>query len=269
MNKIILFKGYDAVGDYLSYNGMIRHLFNRYKMVYILAKQQYHSLIKILFSDINVETIQFHEELYSINPNFDILDVRIWHYYARYPHNGIYYDNNNRYGNIPNQYFNDNASAFYSFMNISTELRLSNFYFKRLIEEENNLFTKLQLENKEYAVICEYDDITINRNYIKSNNIVNIHNISNFFDIIKVIEKAKEVHLIENSVALLVYHLQISNLMEKVNVNLHTYARKDFPRIVNKEDYMKKLPDNGTTIGMFFLNMLLSPQLNNWNIIWD
>jgi hypothetical protein len=142
-------------------------------------------------------------------------------------------------------------------MGLPRSMRTDNFYFERLVDDENNLFESLKLES-DYAAICDYDSFLINKKYININSIVNLHRLSsNFVDTIKVIENAKEVHLIENSVALFVYHLQSKNLMKNVEVNLHAYARTEWHRKCDGPDCNNQ-----------YLNMLLKPKLDNWNVIW-
>jgi endonuclease IV len=54
--------------------------------------------------------------------------------------------------------------------------------------------------------------------------------------------------LLENSISLLSYHLQYKDLMEKKDVNFHVYSR-------NRGDSL--------------MNMVLRPQLKNWNFIYE
>jgi hypothetical protein len=56
----------------------------------------------------------------------------------------------------------------------------------------------------------------IDKKYVKYDRVINLNNISPiFFDILKVIEECDDIHLIENSISLFVYHLQYKNLMKK------------------------------------------------------
>jgi hypothetical protein len=95
----------------------------------------------------------------------------------------------------------------------------------------------------------------INRKYIPKNiKIINLHHLSdNTIKLIQLIESAAEVHLIENSIALLVYHMQFKKLMKLKKINLHLYARKEPERVYTKDNK--------------FIRMLLSPKLKNWNLI--
>ena len=109
-------------------------------------------------------------------------------------------------------------------------IKLDDFYFQRNIIAEEELFNKLQLSNKKYIIINDYYPNNIKKEYYENKNFININNLSKIYDIFKVIENAEEVHLIENSIALFVYHMQYKNLMKPVRINFHAYARKEHYR---------------------------------------
>jgi hypothetical protein len=258
--KNIFFIGYDAIGDYISYNGMIRSLSEYYDKVTVVTN--YGDFVRLSFRDNDkITNISYNSyyELINKDEYFDIIDARVWEDYGKPPIKGNYYDRNNKFGDLCEQVVNDNASSFYSILGFPISNRINKYYLQRLDEQENNLMNKHHLINTEYSVICEYGINNINRKYVEKENIVNLHMISNdMLDIVKIVENANDIHLIENSVALLIYHLQSKNLMKKVNVNLHAYSRKDVPyRVCNGDDKNN-----------FYINMLLSPRLENWNIIW-
>lgn len=165
----------------------------------------------------------------------------------------------------------DMVSEFYNKMGFPDEMKYKCFDFSRLENDENTLIEDLNLPDS-YAVVCEYDkppglgDTVLNhisnisdynqsniisRKYIISNNIINIHMLSKkYFDIVKLIENAQEVHLIENSFSMFIYFLQITNRMKKVPINFHCYCRKENWRKSNYKVYMK-------------------PKLDNWNFIFE
>lgn len=122
---------------------------------------------------------------------------------------------------------------------------------------ENNLFNSLELKEP-YSVVCDYGENLIYRKYVKHSKVVNLHNISpNLVDILKILENSDDIHLIENTVSLFVYHLQAANLLDPFKVNLHAYARKEPHRSCN-----------GSDCNNLYLNMLLLPKLQNWEFIW-
>ena len=94
---------------------------------------------------------------------------------------------------------------------------------------------------------------------MKHKKIINLHNISpNLVDVLKILENSDDIHLIENTVSLLVYHLQSANLLDRFNVNLHAYARKESHRKCDGPDCNNP-----------YLNMLLLPKLDNWEVVWN
>lgn len=255
----LIFIGYDAIGDYISYNGMIRFLADKYDNVIIVTT--YNNFVSLLFRDNQkIKNINFYDynELIRNQNNFDIIDVRIGEkYFKPYNVNGIFYDKDNKIGKLTDQCVNDNASSFYSSLGLPIEMRIENFHFERLINEEDTLYKSII--GSTYSVICEYTGCYINKDYINNKNCINLHRLSpNMLDIIKIIENAEEVHLVENSIALLVYHMQSLNLMKNIKVNLHAYSRKENHRLCNSEN-----------CNNFYLNMLLYPKLKNWNFIYE
>lgn len=161
----------------------------------------------------------------------------------------------------------DLTSNFYNRSGLPSEIKFINFNFERFYDDEDKLLNSLNLP-PEYAVICEYNKIPekddnysvrhtgnttqyepINRQYIKTDHLINLHLLSEkYFDVVKVIENATEVHLIENSFSLLVYFLQMTGRMKKIPINFHSYVRKEEAR----KDFIK---------------MYLNPKLDNWNFI--
>ena len=246
----VLFIGYDAFGDYLSNNGMIRHIGKKYNRIYILTN--FIEYVNFLFNDLdNLECVHpFHlNNFLNSTESFDVVDVRVWEKnscftpeYCR----GIYYDKDNKFGNSIEE-VDDNASSFYSNLGISTNVRLDEFYLERLTHQEDLLYKRLNLTNKDYAVICEYDNFKMDRKYIKCENIINLHFLGGtILELVKIIENAKEVHLLENSISLMIYHLQHKNLMKNIDIIFHKYSR-----------------DRGD----FLMNMVLRPKRENWNFI--
>jgi len=263
--KNIFFIGYDAIGDYISNNGMIRFLLEKYNTVFVVT-DLCDSFVKLLFNDTkNIIPIRFSEFYSECNSNksFDIIDVRVGEiYYQEGNYDGNYYNKLRKIGDKYNidyskEIITDNASSFYVNMGLPRSLRIDNFYFERMRKSEDELFDKLEL-NSDYAAICDYSPFNINNKYVNFDKVINLHCLSsNFVDTVKVIENAKEVHLIENSVSLFVYHLQAKKLMKEVPINLHAYARTEWHRKCD-----------GPSCENPYLNMLLKPKLNNWNVIW-
>lgn len=278
---ILLFRGYDAPGDWISYNGMIRYLLKYYDEIYFESNNQY---ISELFHDekriklINDTFVNDNDKIY------DEISIYIWKTEGKkYDFTKNFFSNLNKIGkfyNIPceeinilpklseempqrllHQYsvYENNSSAFYLSLGLPKEIKFEYFYFERLTKKEEDLFRKLELENKKYITMCFCYPNIIQLNKIKNESnlqVINIHNISNLWDILKVVEESEECHLIENTIALFIYHLQYKNLIKRNKIYLHAYARIE-PCRISKED-----------LSNAFMDMLLKPKLDNWEIVY-
>lgn len=252
--KTLVFVVYDAFGDWISTNGMIRYLSELYDEVYLVhdtpvvvpfTSHMFRDNSKI----IPVEGV--------IDPGYecDVIDVRVGELYPNPGNNGKYFNKINKFG-IESFVSTDNASSFYAELGLYPKLRISKFNYERDIESEDNLYQSLNLPLN-YSVVCEMEEEMVDRKYV-SGEIINLHRITdNFLNILKVIENANEIHLVENSIALFVYHMQNINKMKDKQINLHAYARKEPHRRCDGPDCNNK-----------FLNMLQYPKLENWNFIW-
>lgn len=259
--KTLIYQVYDAFGDWISCNGMIRHLSKDYdKVILVLDTDGCLSFVKDLFKDnskVDFVSLSHYHNMCSSHEDFDVIDVRVNETYSHPGNTGSYFSKNNHYGNYRAEKITDNASGFYINLGFSPEIRIKDFYYERDYESEEKLCESLNLPN-DYAVICEMEENMICRDYIKSENIINLHRITdNFAKTIRLIENAKEVHLIENSISLLVYHMQMIGKMKSIPVNLHTYARKESHRQCDGPNCNNK-----------FLNMLRCPMIDNWRFIW-
>lgn len=253
--KTLVFQIYDAFGDWISTNGMIRYLSEIYDEVYLVHDTPVVvPFTQMMFRD--EPKIIPMEGIIEYGSECDVVDVRVNEDYPSPGNAGIYYCRNNKFYN-EEFLVNDNASSFYSNLGFSPDIRIKNFNYKRDHVEEENLFSSLELPD-EYSVVCEMEDNTIDRQYVQTQNIVNLHRLTdNFLNVLKVIENANDIHLIENSISLFVYHMQNIRAMKNVDINLHAYARKEPHRRCDGPECNNK-----------FLNMLKYPELDNWNFIW-
>lgn len=253
--KTLVFVIYDAFGDWISSNGMIRYLSEIYDEVYLVHDT---SVVVPFTSHMFRDNAKIIPVEGVIDPgyNCDVIDLRINEIYPHPGNTGNYFSKVNKFA-AESFIVNDNASSFYSELGLNPEIRVSSFNYVRDHEEEDKLYQSLNLP-EEYCVICETEDNIIDKKYIRGSTI-NLHKLTdNFLNILKVIENAKEVHLIENSIALFVYHMQNIEKMKMVSINLHAYARKESHRKCDESECNNK-----------FLNMLQYPKLSNWNFIWE
>lgn len=266
----VLFLGYDAWGDWISYNGLIRYLSEKFEEVYIRldygpAREFF---VRDLFKD--NDKIQIHS-----GQEYDtVVDAHTYHE----PTNSGY-SRNNKLGDLYLDYTLDplkdplpsNPACFYQYLGLSDEIRTEYFHFDRNTADENKLFNQLSLDGCDYDVICEPSNMPIDKKYFSGRRVVNIHNLSpKFTDTLKVVEEANQVHLVDTSPASFVYHLQYKNLMKKREINFHAYARggdRSCQGVTENNiftDYNKYYNNN-----LRCINAMLTPKLDNWNFIWE
>lgn len=286
-DKKLFINQYCGYGDWISVSGMARFLSTKYKEVNVIGDGGNYKFINDLYKDNpKIKVIGFNEMLQYVNYNsdYDYLDLKtgdnpsmptVENHYNMFKQLGIelglplikidpkWF----RLEGDPCQFLDEskptlenNATAFYCAAGIPKNYRLDYFHYERNIESENSFFESLNLPEK-YVVISEYGDNLLDRNFIRNKDlyVLNINNIAqNYFDIIKVIENAEEVHLLENSTALIVYHLQYKNLMNQVKIQFHTYGRREPAR--------RCITEESSNI---FMDMMTCPRLKNWNFIYE
>ena len=282
MEKVnIIFTGYDAYGDWISLNSFVSFLLNYYENIILITtfkdfvKQLFIDNDKIIvgfdnninnndyYDEINVEVFVKKEKSFNFTRNFFSTTNPIAPFlnlnYEKVNTLDVSVDMNNRhFFKDKNKNLENNSSAFYLALGIPKNIKLDDFYFQRNIIAEEELFNKLELSNKIYIILNDYYPNIIKKEYYENKNFININNLSKIYDIFKVIENAEEVHLIENSIALFIYHMQYKNLMKPVRINFHAYARK--------EHYRQAYSIEESNV---FLDMFLYPKLENWNFIFN
>lgn len=276
MNKVIVIKGEPACGDLISYNGLLNYLqkyFNKIffyipsksnLMRYEKRQQLLNEFGKELYKNHNkVEIINDYNNLKSKYPDLYMLDgccrqnVQNWYKL----NNDKFINKNNPIYNVINIDENDkinntiecenNSDFFYIPLGLKKEIKLDYFIYERNNIEEDKIFNKFKKDK--YIIICEYDKFLINKKYIKNKDlpIINVHFlIDNPLYLLKLIENAEEIHLIENSISLTIYHMQYSKILKSFKVFYHKYARQ-------REYFKDKTVEK----------MVLTPKLENWEII--
>jgi len=276
ITKKILVYLYDGFGDYFSYNGLLRYLTTLYDKVYVsdyFNSQFGKTLTKdnknIIFLCSRNEVLKFKRQHLDI----DILDARVHTKFEKQLSAGFignYFDVNNKIG----QHFGiecndnieiiDNASGFYIKSGIPSDIRIKYFYYERDCEVETQFYNKILekynlSKNDKYTLICEYGTNLIDRKYIETENVINMHKLANStLDLLYLIENANDIHLIENSIALMIYMLQIKKLLKQNKIYFHVTARNDVEsRKCTKDNYQTNI----------FSTMLLNPKIDDWVIV--
>jgi len=264
----LIFLSYTPNGDCLSLNGMIRFLLKFYNKIFYrvpnLIQQQY---LRVLYNDLSdnrVILLNDDEIKNIINNDINILN-------QMYPECDLfkteqnmsnYFNRHNPISKIldlpdltksePPYLFSNSTTFYFSNCGINPDYINTYFYYKRNNEIENQVYEQvLRLhgltKNDKYIIVSLMPNIKLNASYIKNKNLKLI-NICFLIDmplhLIKLLENAEEIHVVEHSNALMMYYLQISkNFNYKKNIYMHYYARNR---------------------GKFLIDMYKYPILPNW-----
>jgi hypothetical protein len=216
-----LFYHHLGLGDHIVHNGMIRYIYSKLDLddeLYIFCKKHNFKNVEFMFRDIKrlkIITVIDDVEAIEIFTKFDGKKI------------------NNVLNNKEHiDYHKLCDDIFYLKMGLNPNLKRGFFHIERDSYRENELFEKVVTE-KEYIFLHEDDErgFVIDRNKIDKNLPIVKSNIKyNFFDYLKVIENAKEVHLISSSFLSLITCIKLN-----VNVFAHLYLRNK-----SLSDYLKR-----------------------------
>ena len=194
-----------GLGDHIICNGMVRHYAEIYGEVSIFCKPHNFKNVSYMYRDNeNIKILSIGEDS---DVNNYILEKQISSNVIK-----IGFD---KLSNYPNTKFDE---AFYNISNIPFEYRFSKFLFLRDLKKETESFNYVNPNNEEYIFIHGNIDKTKIRKDLKI-----IENPVEFgiFDIIKIIENATEVHIMESSIKCVVN----SYIFEKPIFYYHQYVR--------------------------------------------
>jgi len=221
----IFIKQHLGLGDNIVNNGMIRKLHEEYPFAKIFVPCKYHNLNNVTFmfrdiENINVVGVNNDYEMFNIGDktNFDlVIDSFLM--------------NSNSFS-----YSKDFDNAFYLMVGMNPDIKQKYFHIQRDEKKENEVYNELITKNgyTDYIFLHEKPgQVEINRNLINSNlPIVFALPEYSMFDLLKVMEMAKECHLISSSFLSLMMCKKYNN-----NVFAHMYSdRKELSDYVEKNN---------------------------------
>ena len=224
---------HQGLGDHLTLYGYIQEMRKVYPLIVLVIKENLLDTLTQLYGD----TIKFYliKEDKDISPNYGynkdellkILRSFNFDYHFHYTHSLEEI-------NIIDRTFLCFSELFYKQFNLDLNLRFK-FELNRNLKKEIELYNKLtNILGNEYIIV--HDDqsrnFTLNKDYIgnyptffislgtKNNNECDSIKSTNVFDYITILEKAKEIHVFDSFLAILVDQLQI-----KGNIYFHAYLR--------------------------------------------
>lgn len=253
----ILIPSYIIVGDASSFVSMVFFLTNYYEKVYFFVGSlndyfdkyfNQHKLYKkniFLLSEITINQIN------STFSNYHIVDLSKWGnkeklFYEDCSIDKKYYFNTyNKFYNVhqisSENYFEGEVKTFYlhidnyNFIGLSNNVRLNYYDYTRHLEQENEFYvdilTKFKIQNENYNIINISEtagsfDPVFWKKFIKNDYpIINISMLAPFPGyLLKLIEKAKSIHLVDTNNVQFIYLNQFKKNIEiRCNVIFHVW----------------------------------------------
>lgn len=211
MNDLYLCTHY-GFGDYVVCYGLVKELSKRYKNIILFARPHRSKLhidnIRRLYASIeNVKVITEDPKLYK---------------------NVLYIGGKKFLRAIRRDPSIQCSKFFYDQVGIPLNLMWNNFYYKRDLDKEKEIYyDKLGLKDKEEYVFLHDDparDFIINMKYIKPN--IKIIQLTDLMDVsildtLYLVEKSKELHSFNSGLVVFIDQMDIKHN----NLNLHKYVR--------------------------------------------
>jgi hypothetical protein len=202
MASILLFhQGWTDIINCLS---LITY-YSRFKpKLKVIVRKDAKLLVDFYLKNTNVEPIYYDKNILDNNINSILLE--------NLGNEFLFFGVHDRYSNVSshhNKYFNNSATCFvekfYTSYDVPYEERINSFALSRNFEKEDIIYNQFVKSFGENYVLTH----NISSNKFTTNlSTINLDNKSSiFFDYIKVISKANEIHLLDSSWAAIIYHL--------------------------------------------------------------
>jgi hypothetical protein len=213
MNSVYIYT-HLGLGDNITANGLVRTVADNYDRVYVFCKPHNIKNVAYMYRDLNKIKIIAGDDLFvrqfmSINKQNNYLIVgheKFWEI-LKSPSNT-----------------KTITEIFYEMSGIPWENMWSKFYVKRDLNRENEIFKKLGLSDKDEYIFVHDDHRKIYKNIPNDIKIIRpINKEYNIFEFLTVIEKAKEVHVINSSFFCMLWCMNLN----KQGLFLHEYSRPD------------------------------------------
>jgi hypothetical protein len=213
---------HQGLGDHILCNGIYRDYAREFKRCVIPVTDKYYITVSRMLSDVkNIQIVKFKNPFWSfkMEAHANLL-------------NSFGYDTL-RLGVFGVDFFQDSSKRlddnYYSQAGLLINKRWDSFKLVRNNEAEDTLFRLLVGDRKEYIFLHEdekrnylIDHDLLPKNAIIVKPIEGLNKKFSFFDYLKIIENAKEIHCIESSFAALIESLEYS-----IPKYAHRYARPE------------------------------------------
>jgi hypothetical protein len=228
-----------------------------YGMLYNCQFGEYHicnthtgswSKPNFMFADIKLVDKKYYFN--DVNPLYNYLNIHTK--YICYPN-----------GHLPNRNIEINHLFYYKLVGLNNTVRMDFFDYKRNLSQELNykkdILKKFNINvDEKYNIVYTADkniDINIFNKYTQNDfKYINIHYLVDFPGwLLKLIEDAETINLVEGSTVNFIYHCQYKNIIQLTKpVNLHIWLNnRSWPQYNMCEGW----------------KMMTTPRLDNWNFI--
>ena len=188
-----------GLGDHIICNGLVREYAKVFNQVFLFSKP--HNFVNVSFMYRDLDNLTVIESDDSVAVNY-IISNDLQKFYLRVGHENTVMGYN----------FDE---SFYRQVNIDFEKRWESFFIERDLKSEDKVYNELNPNNDPYALIHNTGSDGVDRiDYSKIDSSLKqiiIPKKYSFFDFIKLIENATEIHCIDSSFIHLVNSLNTDN----------------------------------------------------------
>lgn len=240
MTSLILYH-HLGLGDHIMCHGIVREYCAKYKKVAIFSRSNNYKSVCFMFRDLkNLEIIEgddrFAREFISKN----VVNVGE----SRYNEVKILgFENLNRQNGTPLE------KQFYDMAGLDILKKWGNFHVERDLEREKTLFNTVA-PKIDYVFLHEDTErkYTIKRKYVGKNLRIFLPNTKitkNIFDYCTIIERAKEIHVIDSSFMFLIDCLDYINPDQKLYIHRYSRENNEWQLPILKKDWCILTPESG------------------------
>jgi hypothetical protein len=235
INKNGLLYFHQGWTDIINCLALINYYCERYNKIYLIMREDARELIDFYTCNINNLQILYEGKqnidengiYYVINKYRDkYIDLQDCDFLGIGGHDNIRKDNyKNKFRCIDNCF----VKGFYESYNIPYIERINSFNIVRNYELEEDIYNNF-IEKYENEYILYHEVI---ENYDTNTKIINLNQISSvYFDYIKVLENAIEIHLLDSSWAAICYLLDAKyKLFQNRNIPIYLYAKRGYSQM--------------------------------------
>jgi hypothetical protein len=231
MNKEGILYFHQGWTDIINCLALINYYCKIYKKIYLIIRKDSRELIDFYIN--NIKNIQIlYEEKKNIDSNgfqfvinkYINIDLQNSDFLGIGGHDSLRKDNyKDRFRYIDGCF----VKGFYESYNIPYITRINNFEFIRNYELEEETYNNfINIHGSEYILYHE-----VIQNYDTNKKIINLNGISNiFFDYIKILENAIEIHLLDSIWGALIYQLDAKYKLFH-NKKIYLYANRSYRKM--------------------------------------